>query len=205
MRLTWRPETQLSAYCGAGSALWSSCRVDLATKRGAAIAPGCGCQRGGWPRSLAASASPSQKSDATLNVPFRPIRQARYSNMVPIPTRREHEGSLSVLAARAQHDEQLSQECSGEVLQAYIDDHTLCVTPKTAEEAFAKGRVSICDGARQRGDGELLLAAEDRTHRAHQTENKAEQTRLYRAVLQCDPPSFDDRTSALLGSSARWD
>ena len=134
---------------------------------------------------------------------FDLIRQARYSNMVPIPTRREHEGSLSVLAARAQHDEQLSQECSGEVLQAYIDDHTLCVTPKTAEEAFAKGRVSICDGARQRGDGELLFAAEDRMHRAQDlsTMNEAEQTRLYRAVLQCDPPSFDDRTSALLGST----
>ena len=49
----------------------------------------------------------------------------------------------------------------------------------------------------QRGDGELLLVAEDRAHRAqklsHQERGQSRCVRLYRAVLQCDPTSFDDR------------
>jgi len=49
----------------------------------------------------------------------------------------------------------------------------------------------------QRGDGELLLVAEDRANRAeklsHQERGQSRCVRLYRAVLQCDPTSFDDR------------
>ena len=59
----------------------------------------------------------------------------------------------------------------------------------------------VCRSVRQRlgqrGDGELLLVAEDRTHRAqnlsHQERGQSRCVRLHRAVLQCDPASFDDR------------
>ncbi|MCP2132795.1 transposase InsO family protein [Bradyrhizobium ottawaense] len=49
----------------------------------------------------------------------------------------------------------------------------------------------------QRGDGELLLVAETRTHRAqnlsHQERGQSRCVRLHRAVLQHDPTSLDDR------------
>ena len=49
----------------------------------------------------------------------------------------------------------------------------------------------------QRGDGELLLVAEDRACRPQNiSDEKRGQSgcvRLHRAVLQCDPASFDDR------------
>ena len=49
----------------------------------------------------------------------------------------------------------------------------------------------------QRGDGELLLVAEDRAHRAqnlsHQERGQGRCVRLHRAVLQRRPASFDDR------------
>jgi putative transposase len=49
----------------------------------------------------------------------------------------------------------------------------------------------------QRGDGELLLVAEDRACRPQNISDKKRGqsgcVRLHRAVLQCDPASFDDR------------
>jgi putative transposase len=56
-------------------------------------------------------------------------------------------------------------------------------------------QVRQCVG--QRGDGKLLLVAEDRAHRrqniSHQERGQSRCVRLHRAVLQCDPASFDDR------------
>jgi transposase InsO family protein len=51
----------------------------------------------------------------------------------------------------------------------------------------------------QCGNGELLLVAEDRTHRAknlsYQERDQSKCVRLHRAVLQRDPTSLDDRVS----------
>ena len=91
------------------------------------------------------------------------------------------------------HSDQGSQYTSEQFQRLMADSGIVCSMSRSG---------NVWDNAA----GELLLVAQDRTHRAqnlsHQERGQSRCVRLYRAVLQRDPAPFDDR---VLSSSAKWD